>query len=404
MNLKALTLGAVAGLFFALVPSCGPAKCGPQNCDGCCDVNGACVPKTASGGNSACGTAGNACVDCSAMAMTCQNFVCATSGTGGGTGGGSTGGGGGTTGGGGGTTGGGGGTTGGGGGTTGGGGGTTGGGGGSSCVDLCAQGASICDGAGVRSCQVDTGTGCRVFGAVQACGGGTTCSGGVCQASCVNQCTAGAKQCASTGAPVECQQLTNGCTDWVLKAACAAGQVCSGGSCVNSTSCTNQCTAGATRCTAGGQQQTCVTLSSGCTEWSLPVACVSGQTCAATASACAVVRCTAGDKRCSSTTAAVETCDVNGNWVVSSQCPQACSNAQCTATASCQPGTVRCNGSDVESCNAQGTAWLYRESCSATCSAGLCTGTCTAGAADKYLYRAKKGGRNRVDAMELSGP
>ncbi|MBI3180512.1 MAG: hypothetical protein HYZ27_12685, partial [Deltaproteobacteria bacterium] len=213
----------------------------------------------------------------------------------------------------------------------------------------------------------------------QACAGGTTCSGGVCQASCVNQCTAAAKQCASTGAPVVCQQLTSGCTDWVLQSACAAGQVCSGGTCVNSSSCTNQCTAGATRCTAGGQQQTCVTLSSGCTEWSLPVACVSGQTCASTASACAVVRCTAGDKRCSTTQAAVETCDVNGNWVVSSQCPQACSNAQCTATASCQPGTVRCNGTDVESCNAQGTAWLYRETCSATCSAGVCTGTCTAG-------------------------
>lgn len=130
MNLKALTLGAVAGLLFALVPSCGPAKCGPQNCDGCCDMNGACVPKTASNGNSACGTAGNACTDCTATGMTCSNFVCVTSGTGGGS---ATGGGGGT------TTGGGGGTTGGGGGTTGGGGGTTGGGGGTTDCSVATQ-------------------------------------------------------------------------------------------------------------------------------------------------------------------------------------------------------------------------------------------------------------------------
>ena len=226
---------------------------------------------------------------------------------------------------------------------------------------------------------MDTATGCRTFGAAVACPNAQTCSGGVCQASCTNQCTAGAKQCASTGAPVECLAQPNGCTDWKLLTSCAAGQTCSGGTCA-STACTNQCTSGATRCTSGGRQQSCGTLSSGCTEWSLPVACVGGQTCAPTASACAVVRCTAGEKRCSGTSANIETCDVNGNWLVTSACPQACSNAQCTAAAACQAGTVRCNGTNVESCNAQGTAWLYNQTCNVSCTGGLCGDPCTAGA------------------------
>ena len=297
----------------------------------------------------------------------------------GGGGGSTTGGGGGSIGGGGGTTGGGGGSIGGGGGTTGGGGGSIGGGGGTTCSDTCTSGVSICDGTDVRVCQADAVTGCRSFVVSQTCTGGQTCSGGVCRASCTNQCTLGATQCASSGAPVACQTLANSCTDWVLQPSCGANRVCSGGACVATASCTNQCTLGQTRCTAGSQQQTCVALPSGCTDWTLPVACSATQSCTAPATACGVAACTAGAKRCNSTTPAVETCDVSGNWYTSAQCPQACSNGACTATSSCNAGTVRCNGTNIEICNASGSAWLYNQTCPNACTAGVCSGGCTAG-------------------------
>ncbi|MCA3012130.1 MAG: carboxypeptidase regulatory-like domain-containing protein, partial [Myxococcaceae bacterium] len=252
------------------------------------------------------------------------------------------------------------------------------GGGSASCVNLCSGSVSICDSAGVRTCQVDALTGCRVFGQPVACAMGQSCSGGSCQATCTNQCTLNATQCASSGAPVRCQTLSNGCTDWVLQPTCGLGQVCSGGACVTSSTCTNQCTVGATRCTAGGQQQTCVTLASGCTDWSLPIACSAGQTCSAPGTTCRVPQCTAGQRRCTTSGApAVETCDALGNWYVTSQCPQACSAGSCTASAACSAGTVRCNGSNIEICNASGTAWLYNQTCAVSCSSGVCTGPCT---------------------------
>jgi hypothetical protein len=246
------------------------------------------------------------------------------------------------------------------------------------CVNQCSGGVSICDAAGVRTCGVDSATGCTVFRAAQACPNAQTCSGGVCVNTCTNQCTLNATQCASSGAPVRCQSLPNGCTDWVLQSACPPGQACSGGSCGPTSTCTNQCTVGQTRCTAGGQQQTCVTLSSGCTDWSLPLACTAGQSCQAPATTCGVPRCTAGQRRCTAQGApAVEACDAQGAWYVISQCPQACSMGACTASAACNAGTVRCNGSNIEICNASGTAWLYNQTCAVSCMGGVCTGPCT---------------------------
>lgn len=250
-----------------------------------------------------------------------------------------------------------------------------------SCADLCTDGATICDGAGTRACRVDPATTCRVFGPITTCGNGLLCSGGSCVATCTDQCTAGAKQCSNTGGVVECRKLPSNCTDWVGPTACAVTEVCSGGACVPRTQCTNQCTMGATRCTAAGNVETCAKLASGCTDWSLATACAAGNTCPAGGTACMPVpKCTAGAQRCAAQSSAIETCDANGTWTATSLCPQACLNGACTAAATCTSGTVRCNGANVERCNSSGTAWLYNQTCSLACQGGLCTDACTAGA------------------------
>jgi hypothetical protein len=95
MKVKALIFGAAIGFLLATVQSCGGSTCGPNNCGGCCDSKGACVPRSASNSNSTCGWQGQACVDCTKTGQTCNptTYVCEGGSTGGGTGGGATGGG-----------------------------------------------------------------------------------------------------------------------------------------------------------------------------------------------------------------------------------------------------------------------------------------------------------------------
>ncbi len=248
------------------------------------------------------------------------------------------------------------------------------------CLDLCDNNTSICDTGGVRTCAVDPQTGCREFAPAQACNNGLLCSGGTCVSSCSNQCTQGMKQCSSSGSVVECQMLATGCTDWVVTSTCPAGQACSGGQCLPGGMCTNQCTQGATQCTAGGQFQQCVQLMSGCTDWTFPSSCPATQVCDTTTNMCAAPpHCNAGDVRCDPTTPTVQTCDANGAWQSTQQCAQACSMGACTAGATCSPSTVRCNANNVEVCNSTGSAWLFQESCNVGCNGGVCTDPCTAG-------------------------
>jgi hypothetical protein len=248
----------------------------------------------------------------------------------------------------------------------------------SSCLDLCTDGAAICDTSGVKTCQVQA-SGCRSFAMASPCNNGLVCSGGSCLSSCTDQCTLGAKQCSSTGGVVECQKVGT-CTDWVGPTICQTGEVCSGGACVPQGTCSNQCTQGATRCSGNGLQQTCVKQTSGCTDWTFPVACAAGQSCSAATNACAAIpKCTAGDKRCSATTPAVETCDANGAWQTTQSCPQACASGACTVSTACTPGNVRCNGLSVETCNSSGSAWLFTQGCNVACNGGLCNDPCTAG-------------------------
>ncbi len=72
-ELRWLVVGAVLGLTVALVPSCGK-KCGPENCQGCCNSNNECVTATIA---ATCGTAGASCSAC-AEGQECQNGACVT--------------------------------------------------------------------------------------------------------------------------------------------------------------------------------------------------------------------------------------------------------------------------------------------------------------------------------------
>ncbi|MDP3152799.1 MAG: hypothetical protein Q8N23_09020, partial [Archangium sp.] len=146
------------------------------------------------------------------------------------------------------------------------------------CVDRCDEGASLCSNAGVMSCTRGP-DGCRSLSAPVACTGGTVCSGGACVLTCSDRCNAGAKQCIAAGATAECQQLASGCYDWVVSETCGSAAICSGGACTSPASCQSTCTAGASRCTALGQVQTCVSLGNMCTDWAFPSNCSSGFEC-----------------------------------------------------------------------------------------------------------------------------
>ena len=89
---KSLVTGLTCGLFIALIPACGPVKCAPSNCTGCCDSTGKCQAGTA---QDACGQPGNSCQACF-IGQVCNAGLCSATATGGGSGGGSGGGGGGT--------------------------------------------------------------------------------------------------------------------------------------------------------------------------------------------------------------------------------------------------------------------------------------------------------------------
>ncbi len=249
-----------------------------------------------------------------------------------------------------------------------------------SCLDLCLSGDKICDTAGLKTCAKDPVSGCFGYGLSTACTGGNVCSGGACVTSCSAVCTAGATQCSASGGVVTCQSFGAGCTDWVGPTACGANEICSGGACVPQGQCVNQCTQGDKRCTTSGYEQTCVKLSTGCTEWSFPASCGSGSSCAAGKPGCQTNSggCTDGAKRCAANGSAVEQC-LSGQWNVSQSCGQGCAAGACTTTTTCAAGAVRCSGNDVQTCNSTGTAWLHQTSCQMGCASGLCTDTCTAG-------------------------
>ncbi|HEY1088313.1 MAG TPA: HmuY family protein, partial [Archangium sp.] len=96
MRLALIASLVLAALVVGSAASCGAKTCTPQSCPtGCCSADGTCE---SGGENAACGSSGNACVNCAATSQICGDKACVAFGTGGGMGGGggATGGGGGT--------------------------------------------------------------------------------------------------------------------------------------------------------------------------------------------------------------------------------------------------------------------------------------------------------------------
>ena len=212
----------------------------------------------------------------------------------------------------------------------------------SGCTDECSvNGASACEGAGVKVCGDANQDGCLEWGTVVPCVGTQTCSGGKCSTTCTDECTVvGAKQCDGTGVQTCGNVDSDPCLEWGTAVACAAGQTCSGGFCTSQ--CTDECTVkGAKQCSGDGYRVCDNSDADPCLEWGTAVACGAGQTCS------------------------------NGN------CSSSCTD-ECTILGAkqCGAGGVQtCGNTDADGCLEWGTA----EPCAAgqVCVAGNCALTCT---------------------------
>jgi hypothetical protein len=152
------------------------------------------------------------------------------------------------------------------------------------CSTPCTVGTVRCDGdAGVAMCLAVEG--CGVWSQPVACPSATPfCSAGTCAATCTDECTMGTVQCDGTGATKTCGQAdADACLDWKDPVACPAAQTCSGAG-VCSSNCTDDCTAGATRCDGTTGVQTCGQADAdSCLEWQPSTACPAMQACSANA-------------------------------------------------------------------------------------------------------------------------
>ncbi len=129
------------------------------------------------------------------------------------------------------------------------------------CTNKCTDGARQCSGNGFQVCRDYDGNGCTEWSSTAQCGFGQTCNngncdsqpqctpqnevcdgrdndcdgqtdeGGVCQPTCTNKCTDGARQCSGNGFQVCRDYDGNGCTEWSSTAQCGFGKTCSAGQC-----------------------------------------------------------------------------------------------------------------------------------------------------------------------------
>jgi hypothetical protein len=213
------------------------------------------------------------------------------------------------------------------------------------CTDACSEGSVKCnaDGTATQDCELDSGTGCWVWGAEVDCGTGETCSGGQCSASCVDECTTGSRQCDGDGYQICGDFDSDACTDWGPVTDCALGETCSDGFC--STSCTNECSQGAVQCSGATGTQSCGDFDSdNCLEWGPVSPCATGETCS--------------------------------NGVCATSCTDECSqtgDAQCTPSGG---GFQECGDFDADNCLEWSTVTTCDSAAGETCVSGACVVAC----------------------------
>ncbi|MBI5529794.1 MAG: IgGFc-binding protein [Deltaproteobacteria bacterium] len=175
-------------------------------------------------------------------------------------------------------------------------------------------------------------------------------------------CEAGEKRCAGDGSVQTCDEHGTG-----FKAEpCPDGEVCDIDSCKEVI-----CTPQATKCTdARGSDKcgsACIilnTCNSRGTEWD-QIQCGVGSVCdkpaGQTTFLCLSQTCVPGEKRCAGDNRSWQGCNAKGTDFDSHPCSydQVCENAQCAAVV-CTPGQVKCDPADetlTQVCNALGTGW-----------------------------------------------
>ena len=147
------------------------------------------------------------------------------------------------------------------------------------CIDECPPGASQCDGDGYDQCgDYDTDS-CLEWGGHTVCPGGTTCSNGVCEVTCSDECAFGGEQvCEGTlGFRVCGEYDADPCFDLGGVTYCAANEECQAGSCV--VVCTDECVVGERRC-MGTEAQICGQFDGdACLDWGAVMNCGAGTLC-----------------------------------------------------------------------------------------------------------------------------
>ncbi|MBS2031552.1 MAG: carboxypeptidase regulatory-like domain-containing protein, partial [Deltaproteobacteria bacterium] len=187
---------------------------------------------------------------------------------------------------------------------------------------------------------------------------------------CANPCTPGSVAC--NGNTVQTCQQQGSCYAFVDSTPCTGSQVCQGGTCVDPT-CNGGCATPPGASCQDANTRITYAASGTCNNGS----CSYAPALQACAYGCAQgvclpqPTCTPNAVRCNGTQ--VETCNANGTaWLYTSNCPSTCNNGLCDAP--CTPGATRCDGATVDTCNNPGTAWVPAASgaCANGCIAGGC--------------------------------